>query len=87
MDKLKIIKMLVFMLTFFIVFSLCILTQKAIKKRNNVSYDIKLSSLSSKIDGFEISNDYGYVLSANKIFVIDLKNGTYKGSISVIGEQ
>ena len=87
MDKIKMIKALVFVLTFFIVFVLCFLFEKVIGGKSTKTFDIKLEGINSKIDSFKISDKYIYVMSSDKLYVIDVENGIYKGSISVKGEN
>ena len=88
MDKLKIIKKAVFGLTFCIVFILCIIVHKTFSKKTVAQFDIALESAdATKIDNFFVSGNYGFVVTSNKVYIIDVEKGIYKGSISILGEK
>lgn len=87
MDKLKIVKMLVFLLTFLVFFTLCLLVNKAFISKNAKPFEMMLETKGAKIDGFDINGDYGYILAGNTIYVVDVKKSVYKGSIFTKGEQ
>lgn len=87
MDKFKTIKILVFMLTFLMVFVLCLLINRVFVKKSTKPFEITLATKGENFDFFKVEGDYVYVYNANKIHIVDAKKGVYKGLISTTGEQ
>ncbi len=87
MDKFKTIKILVFMLSFLMVFVLCLLINRIFVKKSTKPFEIALAIEGKNFDFFKVEGDYVYVYNANKIHIVDVKKGIYKGLISAMGEQ
>ncbi|MBQ8869940.1 MAG: hypothetical protein IJ019_01015 [Alphaproteobacteria bacterium] len=88
MDKLKIIKTTVFVLTFFVFFVLCLLVGKVLEKKTAKPFEIQVKNVAgAQIDNIKAVADYVYVQSSNQVHVVDVKNGTYKGVIFVTEEK
>lgn len=88
MDKLKIIKTMVFMLTFCMVFALCLLVGRVVEKNNHKPFEIKISNVKeAKIDKFKINGNYAYIKTSDQIHVVDIESGTYKGMIFVTEDK
>lgn len=84
MDKLKIVKGLVFVMTFCLVFLLCIAINKVTLNKNQQTFDITLENVVEyKSDNFYATGDYVYISSEQKIYVIDVNQGILKGTISL----
>ncbi len=89
MDKLKFIKMIVFLLTFFLLFGTIAAGMLVYKKTTHTSLisDISLNQPSgSKIDQFSIREDQAFLLikggqQADRIIIINLKNGKTAATI------
>ena len=88
MDKLKIIKTMVFILTFCMIFALCLLVGKVFEKSTSKPIEVKISGIKdAKIDNFKISENFIYIQTSNKIHIIDVKKGNYKGMIFVTEDK
>ena len=88
MDKLKIIKAMVLMLTFCMVFVLCLLVGKVFEKNSYKPFEIKISNAKdTKIDKFKINGNYAYIKTSDQIHVVDIESGTYKGMIFVTEDK
>ncbi len=89
MDKLKIIKIIVFVLTFFMVFVSClILTKITLKSEQEADfYTINLEE-SSSVAGFTTLSDGQrlYVTTKDKIHIINTGDGRYEGVV-ILKEQ
>lgn len=88
MDKLKIIKTAVFMLTFCMIFVLCLLTDKVFEQKTSKPFEINITNVTgAKINNMTTSADYLYLQSSNQIHIIDVKKGVYKGTILVTEDK
>ncbi|MBE6451091.1 MAG: hypothetical protein E7016_03915 [Alphaproteobacteria bacterium] len=88
MDKLKIIKTAVFVLTFCMFFILCLLVGKAFEKKGAKPFEIGLPNVAGKkFDDVKLMGDYVFLQLSNQVHVVDVKNGTYKGVIFVTEDK
>ena len=89
MDKIKIIKLAVFFLTFCMMFVLCLLVNKVMMKNTEKPFDINIETLNkAQITDIKTAENFIHVItSENKIYVFDVKKGAYKGVISFSEEQ
>ena len=84
MNKLKIVKGLVFFMTFVIIFLLCLAIQKVMVNKKQQTFDIEIENIVEYTsDNFSVAGDYAYITSAKKIYVIDVNKGILKGTISL----
>lgn len=89
MDKLKFVKIVVFLLTFGIVFLLCLGITKIIKSRTAESFDVSLDLP----EGAQISHIFAnehqlyLVTDQNQIHIINVKNGGLHGVIHLGGSK
>lgn len=86
MNKLKIMKILVFLLTFLMVFMLCLLVNRVVVKKDIQNFEIHLQG-AKKIDNFSVEGDYGYVVTSDTVYVVNIKKGKYKGFITTREEK
>lgn len=70
---------------FNIVFIIALLVNKVAIKNDVNPYKIKIEGpINMKIDNFNVVENYGYLqTSNNKIHIIDVEKGLYKGSIYI----
>lgn len=89
MDKLKFIKSLVFVLTFSIIFLLCLGATKVIQNNHKTQNDINLGlEENTKIEQIHVNNDKLYLLTDKQnIHIIDLKKGQKERTIYLSGSK
>ena len=88
MDKLKIIKTAVFILTFCVFFVLCLLAGKVFEKNTAKPFTIELPNVEGKsFDDIKLMGDYICLRLSNQVHIVDVKNGTYKGVIFVTEDK
>lgn len=84
MDKLKIVKGLVFCMTICMAFLFCIAINKVISNKTQQTFDIKLKNvINYQKENFYASGNYAYIISSNKIYVINVEQGILKGTVSL----
>ena len=84
MDKLKIVKVMVFFMTFCLVFLLCIAINKVMLNKRQQTFDIKIENIVNyDKDNFYVAGDYAFITSSEKIYVINVNQGILRGTISL----
>ena len=86
MDKLKIIKTVVCVLTFIVVFLLCFAVSKVISRVNH-SQSFNITVFDTQIREISSSNDYLYILGRESIHVINTSEHRLVGEISLNKEK
>lgn len=82
MDKLKIIKISVFFMTFVLVFLLCFAVTRVISQiKGEQEFEVHLPE--KDILGMSSSGDYLYVQGKQAIYVVDIKERAISGKISL----
>jgi hypothetical protein len=81
MDKIKVAKGLVFVLTFGIVFLLCCLVIQIGRKQTNEPYRVELNVSGRKARTVAATDKYLIVSDKNLLSVFDLETGRLKGNI------
>ena len=87
MNKLKLIKTLFFLLMFLIVLVLTFIIKTAFVNKKDKPFEVTIEATVDRIENLDISGNYAYMTVANKIHIVDVKNGVYKGVISVKGDN
>ena len=88
MDKLKIVKTIVALLTFGVVFVFCLLISQTVASNKNKAFDINIKNAqNSVIDSFSANGKYVYIKTLNQLHVVDVDKGVYKGVIYVKGDN
>lgn len=87
MDKLKFVKIVVFFLTFGIVFLLCLGITKIVKNQTPAGFDISLGLPENAQISHIFTNDNRLYLvtGQNQVHIINLKNGGIDGVIHLSG--
>lgn len=88
MDKLKIIKTAVFLLTFCLIFLLCFAVSQIILKTKGQkqAFEISLPVLNSRIDGMAAEGNRLYIATdVPAVYVINLKDKMLEGTIYLNG--
>lgn len=90
MDKLKIVKIAVFLLTFCLIFLLCFAVSQIILKTNrqNQAFKISLPAANSRIGKMMAEGNRLFIATdAPAIYIVNLQDKTLEGVIYLNGEQ
>lgn len=90
MDKLKIVKIAVFLLTFCLIFLLCFAVSQIILKTNrqNQAFKISLPAANSRISNITAEGGRLFIATeAPAVYVVNLQDKVLEGTIYLNGEQ
>ena len=90
MDKLKIVKAAVFLLTFCLIFLLCFAISRVILKTNrqNQMFEISLPATNSRIGKMMAEGNRLFIATdAPAVYIVNLQDKTLEGVVYLNGEQ